>query len=158
MHWKCPKIGVFGDFGGESWNFYLSKPQKAPPCVKTRVLTYHSPKSAHGFDQGAIQRNSKIMSSAAILGFQFLIFEHTALFGVGHRLCMSNFIMIWLTVQKLLAFLFFHRKCIESVQKLGGFGDFGGENLNIYLSRPQKAPPWAKPRVLTRVAAIESID
>jgi len=59
MHRKCPKIGVFGDFWGENWKIYLSRPQKAPPCAKPRVLTYHSPKSAHRFDLGAIPRIKK---------------------------------------------------------------------------------------------------
>jgi hypothetical protein len=68
---KVPKDWGFGDFRGENWNIYLSKPQKAPTCAKPRVLTYHSPKSAHWFDQGAIPRNQKTMASAAILDFQF---------------------------------------------------------------------------------------
>jgi hypothetical protein len=50
---KVPQNWVLGDFRGENCNFYLSKPQKAPPWPKTRVLTYHSPKSAHGFGLGA---------------------------------------------------------------------------------------------------------
>ena len=44
---EVPKIGVFVDFRGQNWNLYLSEPQKAPPCAKTRVLTYYSPKSVH---------------------------------------------------------------------------------------------------------------
>ena len=47
---EVPKIGVLGDFRGENWNMYLSEPQKAPPCAKTRVLTYYSPKSVHNCD------------------------------------------------------------------------------------------------------------
>ena len=34
--WWC---GAFGDFRGENWNIYLSKPLKAPPCAKPRVVT-----------------------------------------------------------------------------------------------------------------------
>jgi hypothetical protein len=68
---KVPKDWGFGDFRGENRNIYLSKPHRAPPGAKTRVLTYHSPKSAHWFDQGAIPRNQKTMASAAILDFQF---------------------------------------------------------------------------------------
>ena len=49
-NWKCPKIGVFGDFRGENCNNYLSSPQKAPPWPKTRVLRYYSPKSVYAFD------------------------------------------------------------------------------------------------------------
>ena len=56
MHYGYPKIGVFGDFRGENYKIYLSKPQKAPPWPKPRVLTYHSSKSAHGSDLGAIPR------------------------------------------------------------------------------------------------------
>ena len=44
---EVPKIGVFGDFGGQNWNLYLCEPQKAPPRVQTRVLTYYTPKSVH---------------------------------------------------------------------------------------------------------------
>ena len=47
---KVPKIGVLGDFRGENCNIYLSKPQKALPGPKTRVLTYYSPKSVYAFD------------------------------------------------------------------------------------------------------------
>jgi hypothetical protein len=68
--------------------------------------------------------------------------------GVRLKLCVTNFAMIWLMVQKLLAFLFSIWNALKVPQNWG-FGDFGGENWNIYLSKPQKAPPWAKPRVLT---------
>ena len=44
---EVPKIGGFGDFWGDNWNLYLSEPKKAPPCVKTRVLTYNTSKSVH---------------------------------------------------------------------------------------------------------------
>ena len=149
MHWKCPKIGVLGDFGGENWNIYLSRPQKGPHWAKPRVLTYHTPKSTHGFDLGAIQRNTKNNVVGGHLGFSIFWFcEYTALFGIGHRLYMPNFIMIWLTVQKLLEFLFSIWNALKVPQN-GVFGDFRGENWNIYLSKPQKAPPGAKPRVLT---------
>ena len=57
MHWKCPKIKVLGDFRGENCNLYLSEPQKAPPCVKTRVLTYYTPKSVHNCDLWRCSRN-----------------------------------------------------------------------------------------------------
>ena len=57
MHWKCPKIRVLGDFRGENCNLYLSEPQKAPPCVKTRVLTYYAPKSVHNCDLWRCSRN-----------------------------------------------------------------------------------------------------
>ena len=59
MHWKCPKIRVFGDFRGENFNLFFSEPQKAPPCVKTRVLTYYSPKSVHNCDLWRCSRNKK---------------------------------------------------------------------------------------------------
>ena len=138
MHWKCPKIGFFDDFGGENWNVYLSRPQGAPPWTKTRVLTYHSPKSVHGFDQGAMPRNTKNNGVGDHLGFStFLIFEHRALFGVRLRLCMPNFVMIGLTVRKLLTVLVFHTKCIESAQNLG-FGYFGGENLKFRFLDPKR--------------------
>ena len=68
------------------------------------------------------------MASAAILDFHFIfIFERTALLRVDHRLCMPNFIMIGLTVQKLLAFLFFIVNALQ-VPKIGVFGDFGAES------------------------------
>ena len=50
MHGKCPKIGVLVDIMGENCNIYLSRPQKAPPWPKTRVLMYYSPKSVDAFD------------------------------------------------------------------------------------------------------------
>ena len=53
---EVPKIGVFGDFGGQNWNLYLCEPQKAPPCAKTRVLTYYSPKSVNNCDLSDFSR------------------------------------------------------------------------------------------------------
>jgi hypothetical protein len=36
---------------------YLSEPQKAPPCAKTRALTYHTPKSVHNCDVWSVSSN-----------------------------------------------------------------------------------------------------
>ena len=123
-------------FRGENLKIYLSEPQRAPPCAKTCVLTYCSSKSVAGFVQGAIARNTKNYGVGGHLGFSnFCSFEHTALLGVGVRLCMPNFIMIGLTVQKLLAFFVFHRKCIESAQKLGFLAILGAKTeIFIFLS------------------------
>ena len=52
-----------------------------------------------------------------------------------------------LMVQKLLAFTFSIGNALK-VPKIGVLGDFRGENRNIYLSNPRKAPPWPKTRVL----------
>ena len=44
---EAPKMGVLGVLGGKNWTLYLCEPQKAPPRVQTRVLTYYAPKSVH---------------------------------------------------------------------------------------------------------------
>ena len=90
----------------------------------------------------------KIMASAAILDFNFfLIFEHTALLGVRIGLCMPNFVMIGLTVRKLLPFLFSIGNALK-VPKNWCFFAILGVKTYISLSRPQKAP-CAKTLVLT---------
>jgi len=53
------------------------------------------------------------------LGFLFFIFEHTALLGIRLRLCMPNFVMIGLTAQKLLAFLFSNGNALKVPQNWG---------------------------------------
>ena len=60
---EVPKIGGFVDFGSENWNLYLCEPQKAPPCVKTRVLTYHTPKSVHNCGQWTVSMKKNGNSS-----------------------------------------------------------------------------------------------
>ena len=88
------------------------------------------------------------MASGGHLGFSiFFIFRHMAHFCVNIRVYMSNFVTIGLTVQKLLAFTFSIGNALK-VPKIGVLGDFRGENRNIYLSNPRKAPPWPKTRVL----------
>ena len=79
--------------------------------------------------------------------FIFVIFHHMAHFSASIRVYMSNFMTIGLTVQKLLAFTFSIGNALK-VPKIGVLGDFRGENRNIYLSNPRKAPPWPKTRVL----------
>ena len=49
---------------------------------------------------------------------------------------------IGLTVQKLLEFTFSIGNALK-VPKIGVFGDFRGENCNIYLSNP-KGTSWAE--------------
>mgnify|MGYP003471465568 CR=1 FL=1 len=81
------------------------------------------------------------MASGGHLGFSFfVIFHHMAHFSASIRVYMSNLIMIGLTVQKLLAFLFSIGNALKC-PKIGVLGDFRGENCNIYLSKPQNAPP-----------------
>ena len=106
MHWNAHKFVFFAILWDENWNIYLSEPHKAFPCAKTRVLTYCSSKTVHGITK-ALSRGTQKICVGGYLGFLFFIFmfEHTALLGVRHRLCVTNFVMIWLTVQKLLAFL-----------------------------------------------------
>ena len=80
------------------------------------------------------------MASGGHLGFSiFFIFRHMEHFCVNIRVYMSNFMTIGLTVQKLLAFTFSIGNALK-VPKIGVLGDFRGENCNIYLSKPQKAP------------------
>ena len=79
--------------------------------------------------------------------FIFVIFHHMAHLSASIRVYMSNFMTIGLTVQKLLAFTFSIGNALK-VPKIGVFRDFRGENRNIYLSNPRKAPPWPKTRVL----------
>ena len=57
-------------------------------------------------------------------------------------------IVLCSAVEKLLRFLFSIGNALE-VPKIGVFGDFRGENGNMYLSESQKAPPYAETRVLT---------
>ena len=76
---EVPKIGVFGDFGGQNWNLYLCKPQKAPPRVQTRVLTYYTPKSVHncGLWTASMEKNgnsSRIKFKMTVGGH--LVFEN----------------------------------------------------------------------------------
>ena len=88
------------------------------------------------------------MASGGHLGFSiFFIFRHMTHFCVNIRFYMSNFVTIGLTVQKLLAFTFSIGNALK-VPKIGVFGDFRGENCNIYLSNPKKASPGPKTRVL----------
>ena len=51
---SAQKLGVWAILGVKTEIFIFLNPQKAPHWAKTRVLTYHSPKSARGFDRGAI--------------------------------------------------------------------------------------------------------
>jgi hypothetical protein len=121
---KVPQNWCFGgDFRGENCIMYLSKPQKAHPLTKTRVLTYYSPKSVHTFDYGPILRGQKMASGGHLGFFIFLIFSHRAHFAVSIRVYMSNLIMIGITVQKLLAFWFSIGNALKMPQNwcFGGF-------------------------------------
>ena len=148
MDCKCPKIGVLGDFGGVNWIFIFLDPKGhllMPKHAFWHITRHNRPT---GLTRTRYWGTKKIMASAAIFDFQLLFFYHTALLGIRLRLCMPNFIMIGLAVQKLLAFLFSIGNALK-VPKNWGFWRFWRCKLNFYLSRPQRAPPCAKTRILT---------
>jgi len=142
MYWKCPKNCVL-----------------AILRVKTEIFiflnhTRHLLVPKHAFWRIARLKRSTGLTRAILWClrpswiFNFLIFENSALLGFRLKLCMSNFVMIGHTVKTLLACLFFIGNVLKVPPKLC-FGDLKGENWNIYLSEPHKAPPCAKTRILT---------
>jgi hypothetical protein len=73
------------------------------------------------------------MASGGHLGFSiFVILHRMEHFVISIGVSVSNLIMIGLTVQKLLAFLFSIGNALKVPQNWG-FGDFRGVNCNFYL-------------------------
>ena len=146
MHWKCPKTRVLGILWVKTVIFIFRTPKMhfldpkhafwgiIRPNWSTALIRARSREAQNG-----VRRPSWI--------FIFVIFHHMAHFSASIRVYMSNFMTIGLTVQKLLAFTFSIGNALK-VPKIGVLGDFRGENRNIYLSNPRKAPPWPKTRVL----------
>ena len=96
FHRKCiesvQQFGVLAILGVKTEISIFLTP-KGNSLAETRVLTYHSPKSVHRFDQGTMPRNKKIMVSAAILDFHFFSMQHFRGSGLDSA-CMINFVVI----------------------------------------------------------------
>ena len=149
MRWKCPKFGFLAIL---RWKLkYLSfRTPKGTSLWQNTCLDVSLAKIGPRVWPGRVPVEHKNNGVGGHLGFStFLIFEHRALLGVRLRLCLPNFVTIGLTVQKLLTFLVFHRKCIESAPKLGFLAILGVKTEIFIFLNPQKAPPCAKTRVLT---------
>ena len=125
MHRKCPKNWDFGDFRAENCNIYLSKPQKALPGPKTRVLTYYSPKSLHAFDYGPDLKRPKNGVRRPSWIFNFYNFSSYGTFCDQHWSLHVKFDNDRTYGSKVISIFVFHRKCIESALKLGFWGILG---------------------------------
>ena len=88
---------------------------------------------------------------AAILDFEIRVFGTAVLLGISRGINLWSLTALWSAVEKLLRFLFPIGNALE-VPKIGVFGDFRGQNWNLYLSEPNRAPHSAKTRVLTYYA------
>jgi hypothetical protein len=132
MHRQWAKYWGLGDFMGENCNIYLSRPQKALPGPKTRVLTYYSPKSVYAFDYNPDLNRPKNGVRRPSWFSIFVILHHMEHFVVRIGVYMSNLIMIGLTVQKLLAFLFSIGNALKVPQNWG-LVDFWGVKTVICI-------------------------
>ena len=88
------------------------------------------------------------MAPAAILDFEIRVFGSMHLLDMWSGWYMWSLTVLGSADEKLLRFLFSIGNALE-VPKIGVLGDFRGQNWNMYLSEPQKAPPCAQTRVLT---------
>ena len=138
MHRKCPKIGVLGDFRGENCNIYLSKPQKALPGPKTRVLTYYSPKSLHAFDYGPDLKRPKNGVRRPSWIFNFCDFSSYGTFCDQHWSLRVKFDNDRTNGSKVIGILVLHRKCIESAPKLGFWGILGVKTVIFIFLTPKR--------------------
>ena len=61
FHYMCPKMSFLGGFEGEDVKILSSNPQKALPCVNTRLLMYRMTKSVQRPEpvRGKILRTKK---------------------------------------------------------------------------------------------------
>jgi len=138
MHWKCPKIGVFGDFRGENWNIYLSEsePQMATPCSKARVATYPSPKSVQGLDQGTSPRNT----NGGHVGFSIFFYFWAYCTFAPH----AKFRNDRTYGSKVIGVFVFHRKCIESAPQLEFLAILGVKTEILIFQNPKRHLPVPK--------------
>ena len=88
------------------------------------------------------------LAPAAILDFEIRVFGWVSLLDMRSGWYLWSLIVLRSAVEKLLKFLFSVGNALE-VPKIRVLGDFRGENWNMYLSEPKKAPPYAETRVLT---------
>ena len=148
MRWKCSKIGFLEILGVETKIFIFLDPDKHILGPKHAFRRITRPNRSTCWTT-ARSRKAKKWRSAAIFYFQFFfIFEHTALLAFSSRLYMPNLMMIGLTVQKLLTFLFSIGNALRW-PKIGVFGPLKGENLKVKLFNPQKAHVYTIPRLLS---------
>ena len=101
-------------------------------------------KTVHGIDQGTIPTNTK-MATAAMLNFPFLFlstlhFWGSALDSAWQISCWSDSRFKSYYPGSILVFI----GNALTVPPKWGFGDFRGENWNIYLPKPQKATPYGQ--------------
>ena len=121
---NCPKIWVFAILGGEAEIFIFLYPQGISLCQNTHfdVLLVQIKRST-GLTM-ALSRGTKKWRRRPSWIFFYYYFWACCTF-------------VGLTVQKLLAFSFSIGNALK-VPKIGVFGDFMGENWNMYLSEPHK--------------------
>ena len=121
--------------------FMFLKPHiKAPPCAKTRVLTYCSSKKRSTGLTKALSRGTQKMATAAILDFPFLFLSTLHFWGSALD---SVWQISWWSDSRFKRYypgsiFVFHRKCIESAHKFGVLAILGVKTEIFIFLNPKR--------------------
>jgi len=135
---KVPQNWVFCDFRGWKFkNLTFWTPKGTSLCQNTRLDVLLVQIGRRVWPERYSEKHKKLRRRRPSWIFKFLIFEHTTLLGVRIGLCIQNFVMIGLTAQKLLVFMFSIGNALKVPPKWGFWRFYGWKLKNLSFWTPK---------------------